>query len=293
MKAIILTALLSLGFCTLAQPTVVVSIHPLYDLVRQIAGDKAEVIRMLDPGASPHTFAPTPRDVVRISEADLVVLNGGLDEWLLDLVQASNAEVPVLELLTALEFEPLEGAEAHHNHEAGATHDHSGVNPHIWLDPLLMAQAVPLIADHLAKIDPENAAVYQANAKELVTELEALNADLSAILAGVEGAAFVPFHDAWPYFARRYGLKLVVEIEPSPGREPTPSYLADVLELIADSGAKAIFSEVQLPVRPAEVVAESAGVEVYQLDPLGGVEGRESYGALLRYNAQTIAEVLQ
>ncbi len=297
---------LAAGFA-LAQPTrptVVTSIQPYYDLVRQIAGDGAEVVRLLPPGASPHTFDPTPRDVAGVAGANLVVLNGGLDAWLLGMVEASGTGAAVLEAVTEVSFEPVEGVEhedAHgdeaegehegaHTDEAGA-HDHAGTNPHIWLDPLLMAEFVPVVAERLAELDPENAGAYQDRGAALVADLTALDGELSGILADVRGAPFVPFHDAWPYFARRYGLNLVVEIEPAPGREPSARYLAEALGLIRESGAKAVFGERQLPARPAEVVAENAGVALFVLDPLG--DDTQSYQDLMRHNARTVAEALE
>ena len=320
MKTFLFSLLLGLLVSTSAQsskPTIVTSIHPLYALAQEVAGDNAEVVRLLPPGASPHTFDPTPQDVAQLSEADLIVLNGGLDEWVLDLVDASGTNAAVLEVLSDLEFDPItgeehdahEGEEGHgeeehsedehsedeqgeETEEAADDHDHSGVNPHVWLDPTLMADAVPLIAERLAEIDPENAAAYRANGEALIAELGALDAELREVLASVQGAAFVPFHDAWPYFARHYGLDLVVEIEPSPGREPSPAYIAEALGLIERSGAKAVFSEVQLPARPAEVVAESAGLPLYLLDPLGGAEETGTYAELMRYNVNTVAEAL-
>ena len=308
-----LFALFVLG-CTYAwaQPTIVTSIHPYYALAQEVAGEDAEVVRLLPPGASPHTFDPTPQDVAQLSEADLIVLNGGLDEWVLDLVDASGTSAAVLEVLSDLEFDPITGEE-HDAHEgedehsedeqgedahaeeteaAADDHDHGGVNPHVWLDPTLMADAVPLIAERLAEIDPENAAAYRANGEALIAELGALDAELREVLASVQGAAFVPFHDAWPYFARHYGLDLVVEIEPAPGREPSPAYIAEALGLIEGSGAKAVFSEVGLSARPAEVVAESAGVPLYILDPLGGGAETGSYAELMRYNVSTVSEAL-
>ena len=291
-----------------AQLTVITSIHPLYALTQEIAGEYADIVRLLPPGASPHTFDPTPRDIAQLETADLLIMNGALDEWLARMSEAVNADAPLFELIAELDFEPLEG---HDNHGDGGegeehkdeeneevhdvdhdNHDHGGVNPHLWLEPTLMAQAAPLIAVQLAELDPENAQTYQTNAERLVGELNALDAELRKMLEPVAGAAFVPFHDAWPYFARHYGLDLVVEIEPAPGREPSPAYIAEALELIEGSGARAIFGEVQLPPRPAEVVAESAGLPLYLLDPLGGTEDRETYGDLLRYNARTILEAL-
>ena len=280
--------------CAFAQPTVVTSIEPYYDLVDQIAGDDATVFRLLPPGASPHTFDPTPKDVAQVAGADLVVLNGVLDEWLVGMVEASGTKAAVLEAVAEVTLEPLEGDE--HGEDAqgeSGAHDHAGVNPHIWLDPTLMAKFVPVIVSHLSDLDPEHADAYQERGAALVDDLIALDKELSDILAGVRGAPFVPFHDAWPYFARRYGLDLVVEIEPAPGREPSARYIAKALETIRESGAKAIFSERQLPPRPAEVVAENAGVALVTLDPLGGGNETETYQAMMRFNARAVADALK
>lgn len=300
MKSLRLTLLLfacSTAFALAQRPTIVTSIHPYNALVQEIVGENAEVVQMLPSGASPHTFDPTPQDVIRLADADLIIFNGVLDEWLADLIDASGTDAPVLEVIAELEFTPVEGKHDEHEGEAEEVegedaHEHEGVNPHIWLDPTLMAQAVPMIVERLAEVDSEHAADYEARGEAVVEELNALDTELQETLAPLKGAAFVPFHDAWPYFARHYGLDLVVEIEPAPGREPSPAYIADALRLIEGSGAKAIFSEVQLPARPAEVVAESAGLPLYILDPLGGGETTQSYADLMRYNANIIVEAL-
>ena len=274
-------------------PNVVVSMQPHFALVQQLGGD-VNVTRILPLGASPHTFDPSPRDVLRIAEADLVILNGGIDEWLRDLVTAAGTDAKVVELLGVLEFDPITG-ETHKDaqNEAQSEDNPGGVNPHIWLDPLLMAQAAPKLATALAEIDPNNTELYIANAHALMQNLEALNTELTQTLAPVKNAPFVPFHDAWPYFVRRYGLNQVAVIEPAPGREPSPSYLAEVLGQISNAGTTAIFNDAQLPARPAEIVAESAGVALYTLDPEGGGAGEaETYEALMRRNADTIAQAL-
>jgi zinc transport system substrate-binding protein len=291
-----LTCLLVFALATgaaFARPSVVVSIHPLYDLVRQLAGDDADVVRVLAPGASPHTFDPSPRDVARLVRADLVVMNGGLDLWLRGLVEASGARAPIVEVigLDAVRRALADGfPELVALTTDGAT---AGFNTHAWLDPLVMAAALPDLAEALAGVDPARADAYRARSAALVADLEALDAELRITLAPLAGAAFVPFHDAWPYFAARYGLDLIVEIEPFPGREPSPAYLREALRLIRASGASAIFSETQLERRPAEVVAAEAGVALYELDPLGGFEGRDSYQELLRWNAAVLLEGLR
>ncbi len=276
-----------------SRPSVVVSIHPLYDLVRQIAGEDADVARLLPVGASAHTFDPTPRDVIRVAQADLIVLNGGLDIWLHDLVAASGSRARVVEVISLAavvevlkeSFPDLVTIDA-----AGAA---LGFNPHVLPDPVAAAAAVPALVGALSDVDPANAGAYAARGEALVADLQALHEELSEILAPVAGAAFVPFHDAWRYFAARYGLDLVVEIEPFPGREPSPAYLREALGLVRASGATAIFTEPQLSRRPAEVVAEEAGVSLFEIDPKGGFPGRETYQDLMRYNARTVAEALR
>ena len=268
-----------------AQTTVVASIQPYFDLLRQIAGDRAAAVRLLPPGASPHRFDPGPGDVALLAGAELIVLNGGLDAWLENLIAASGSRAEVIVILEEIDLTPIAADEP-------GPRGSGGVNPHIWLDPLLMVRAVELLAERLGAHDPAGAEGYRANASRLRDDLLALDTELRATLAPVAGAPFVPFHDAWPYFAARYGLDLLVEIEPFPGREPSPAYLAEALALIAEAGATAVFNERQLNARPAQVVAESAGLALYTLDPLGGGEGVESYRAMLRYNAAVIADAL-
>lgn len=289
--------LLLIGWAS-AAPTIVVSIPPYVDLVKRVAGPEAEVIGLLPAGASPHTFQPTPRDVLTLNRSDLVVLNGGLDEWLHELVDASGSQAKVFEALEVADF-PADGSERdigespdENEDSPSADYLHAGVNPHIWLDPLRMAALAPDLGEALARVDPENAELYRSNAATLARELEMLDQELIAIVADVKQAPFVPFHDAWPYFAERYDLNLVIEIEPFPGREPSPRYLANALAAIQESGAKAIFNEAQLSDRPAQVLAAEAGVELATLDPLGGAGELQTYDALLRYNALTIARVL-
>lgn len=289
--ALALAVLLGAG-AVAARPSVVVSIHPVFDLVRQVAGPDADVVRILPVGASPHVFDPTPRDVARLARADLAVTVGGLDLWLRDLLDAAGGRAARLELMSLeavqerlrADFPELAPA-------AGA-----GViawNTHVWLDPRTMAAALPDLAEALATVDPAHAEGYRARAAALAEELAALDAELAARLAPLAGVPFVPFHDAWPYFAARYGLDLVVEIEPFPGREPSPAYLAMALRLIRDSGARAVFSEPQLNRRSAEVVAAEAGVALFELDPLGGVPGRDGYAELMRWNAEALLEGLR
>ena len=303
-----LTLATSLSHAQAAAPLqVVVSIQPYQDIVERVAGDRAAVSTILPPGASPHSFDPTPSQAARIARADLVIMNGGLDLWLVRLVEATAPGTPVLTVMDAIDFSPLEGhehahdqddaehdADEHEDHAEHEEHAHSplGVNSHIWLDPVLMLQAVDAIAAALTDLDPAGADAYATNASTVRHELVELDAQLRELLAPVAGAPFVPFHDAWVYFAERYGLNIVVTLEPFPGREPSPRYVAEAVRDVISSGARAIFAERQLGSRSADVVAQSAGVAVAVLDPLGGEPGPVTYEALLLWNAAEIVAAL-
>jgi len=272
-----LAALLAPG--ALARTSIVVSIHPYADLVRQIVGDQADVHQVLPSGASPHSFDPRPSDSMTMAGADLVVMNGGIDDWLTKLVSAAAPDVPTLVVTRALSFDPVQGDAAD-----------GTFNPHVWLDPSLMAQAVPLLADAVSGVDPEHADAYRNRAEVLATELRTLDEALAAQLAPLAGAPFVPFHDGWPYFARHYGLNLVVSIEPFAGREPSARYVSRAIADIRAAGARAVFSERQLNSRPAQVVAEAAGVTLAILDPIG--RDGQSYQELMRANVATVVGAL-
>lgn len=290
MRVCILLLLALLGALAHAKPSVVVSIQPYADLVHQIAGNRADIITLLQAGSSPHTYDPSPRDIVRVAEADLIVLNGGLDAWLLDLVAASGSHARLVVAMSDLSFAPITGFEEHHAPTTGAPGQHAA-NPHIWLDPVLMARLAPKLGSALAQVDPKGGPDYRARAAHLADSLRSLDAELRQLLLPVRGHPFVPFHDAWPYFARRYHLDLIAEVEPAPGHEPGPRTIIGVIELIRETGARAVFGEVQLPVATARTVADGAEVPLYMLDPLG--KGGQSYQDLLLANAHTIAAALE
>lgn len=298
----------SVAFTLAAPPLrVTVSLAPYASIVEEIGGDNVSVTTLLPPGASPHVFDPTPSQAAGLASSDLIVMNGGLDAWLDRLVAAAAPSASVLVITQSIAFTP-EADEHDHEHDDDhaeddaaadadaadpATADPATANPHIWLDPLLMREAAAVIAAELARLDPNNATAYEAGLARVQEELTALDEEVAALLKSVEGAPFVPFHDAWPYFAQRYGLDLVLSLEPFPGREPSPKYVAEAVAAVKATGAKAVFAERQLNPRSAEVVAESAGVAVAVLDPIGGAPGPTDYAELLRYNARIILENLR
>lgn len=270
---------------------VVVSIQPWADLVARVGGDQVEVQTLLPPGASPHAFEPSPSQAIVLGAADLVVLNGVLDSWLSRLLDAVAPDAERLVLMDVLTFEPIQG-HAHADEDLDHDGEVQAANPHIWLDPVIAREAVLVLAEKLSSLLPTKAREFRSRAEALVTELSELDAELAARLDAVQDAPFVPFHDAWAYFARRYGLDLVATLEPFPGREPSARYVAETILAIREAGAGVIFDERQFGGRTAQVVAESGGLRVVTLDPIGGSPGPDGYTELLRYNAELIASAL-
>ena len=294
------------------------TIFPVYDIVRQIAGDKAEVSLLLAPGESPHTFNMTPSIQQTISESAIVFgIGEGLDEWIVD---SDNYFV----LTSGIELRGWSDEDGHDDHDDDKHkeddddhddhdhdddkkhdddddheghdhhgHDHSGADPHYWLAPLNGIQMANNVAAELKRIDPENASYYEANLAALTEELETLLAELAELAEPVHDDAFITLHDAWYYFAAAFDLNLVGSFEPTGAEEPSPRYLKKLADTVEEHDAHAIFSEPQLSTSSLKGFASDYGLEIAVLDPLGGVDSRDSYQALLRYNIETLVETLE
>jgi zinc transport system substrate-binding protein len=257
------------------KPVVAASINPLASLTRGVCGDAADVICLVPPGASPHTYEPTPSQVAEMGLARVLVLVGlGLEFWADDLVSAAdNPDLVVVD--SSKNVEPIDR------------------NPHVWLDPLNAVLQVELIRDALSKVDPDRAETYRANTASLVDELRALDQEIEKEVQGWSQKSFVAFHPAWVYFARRYGLEQAGVIEETPGHEPSPAEVADIIETVRRIGARAIFAEPQLPPGVAATIAEETGAKIVFLDPLGGTQATNNYLRLIRYNVEAMAEAMK
>ena len=256
------------------------SIAPLADFVHQVGKDRVDVITLVPPGASPHTYELTPSQVVQVAAARLLVLNGaGLEYWAPKLIEAIDN--PRLEVVDTSRGMPLIDEGAH------------GANPHIWLDVRQAAKQVRDVRDALVKVDADHTADYQTNTAAYLAELDQLDLEIAAKVEGWRQKQFIAFHPAWVYFARRYGLEQAAVVEASPGREPSPAEVARIVETAKRIGARAIFAEPQLSPKAAQTVAAESGARVIFLDPLGGTPNHREYIALMRYNVAQMALALE
>ncbi|MBW3552809.1 MAG: metal ABC transporter substrate-binding protein [Gemmatimonadetes bacterium] len=258
---------------------VVASIHPVAELVREMAGDRAEVRVLLPPGAHADTYEPTPRMAQAVAGARLLVkVGGGLDDW----IGAGASNTPVLILTEGMDL------------TAGDGHPGTG-NPHVWLDPVLVRdELLPRLADALVAVDPEGAADTRRRAAAFADSLTALHDEIGRLLSDVSSRRFVAAHPSWTYFARRYGLEPVGALHPSPGEEIGTRELARLVAEARSRDVRAVMAEPQLGRAGVAALADELGVRVEVADPIGGegLEGRDRYTDLMRWNARAFARAL-
>lgn len=302
LSAAFLTAIAQLSGCAAPtpksdKPVFIATVPPLGMILGELAKDRAEVRVLLGGGASPHTYEPRPSDARQVAGARaLFYVSDALDAWAAKL--QANQRFEVLDfvprdLLLPGELEAGDHSAHEHEHSVDDHHHHGEFDPHIWSDPALIKATLPKLVDALSKVDPEGGTTYQQNAAAFAARLDTLDAELAATLAPLKGKPVILFHLSLQYLLHHYGLELAAVMEPSPGKEASPKYIRDVIETVQRYGVKVIFSEPQLPRRPAEAIAQAAGVTLAELDPYGGLPGRETYEALLRYNAETLRKALE
>lgn len=279
---------------------VTVSIFPIYDLVRRVAGPDADVTLLLQPGRNEHSFDPTPKDVETAARAKLGVMVGlGLDPWMEKLMKDAAPKASILKVgdrvpTRTIEEEPV-GEEEHdeHGHD-DHDHDHEkgAPDPHVWLDPTRAQTIVRVIADELARVDAAHAAGYRERATALDASLAALDKEAAGKLGALKKRGFVTFHGSFGYFAEHYKLSILAVIEPFPGSQPTGEYVNKVLGVVKAKQVPALFSEPQLDPRPAKILADEAKIPLGVLDPVGGGPETDAYEKMIRFDVAQLEKHL-
>jgi ABC-type Zn uptake system ZnuABC Zn-binding protein ZnuA len=256
------------------------------DLVRQVGGSGVSVTSLVPANADVHTFSPSPSQARVLAEARLAFMNGlGLDDWLASTIADIGTNATVVRLavdLPGVAYIAGTGDEA--------------ANPHLWLDVTYAEKYVARIADALATADPTNEATYRANETAYTQRLDALDREVRAQIAAIPEAnrRIVSFHDAFPYFARRYGLQIVGVAVEAPGQDPSAGETARLVEAVRNAHVKAIFSEAQFPPRLVDQLAAETGARVVAnlYDDSIGDPPLTTYEAIIRWDAAQIAMAL-
>ncbi|WP_246281356.1 metal ABC transporter substrate-binding protein [Saccharibacillus qingshengii] len=302
------------------------SFYPMYEFARQVGGDLADVKLLVPSGTEPHDWEPTPQDIARIQEADMLVYNGsGMESWVEQVLGAtSNTELLAVEASKDIDkmeaseedghdhgHEEADTAEEGHDHDAAAeeehdhahegeseeAHDHGGLDPHVWLSPRLAVQEVRAIEAAFAKADLDHADQYKSNADAYAAKLEALDSEFKEGLSGTKRTDFITQHAAFGYLARDYGLTQVPIAGLSPDQEPAAGEMSEVVEFAKEHDVKTIFFETLVSSKVAETIASEVGAETSVLNPLEGLTEEEmaagdDYLSVMRANLEALRTAL-
>ena len=249
---------------------VFVSIVPQIYFVQQIGKDLVAVQAMVQPGASPATYEPKPRQMAALSRAKIYFSIGVPFEnaWL-DKIAAANPQMTLVH--TDEGIEKIAMGRHHHDDPAGKEHEEkhhgqAGLDPHIWLSPPLVQIQARTITTALQTADPAHRDVYDANFRDFVGRIDQLDNDLRDTLAGKHGMSFMVFHPAWGYFAHAYGLKqMPIEVE---GKDPKPAQLQALIEHAREHDIRVIFVQPQFSSESATLIAREIGGQVVAANPL-------------------------
>jgi ABC-type Zn uptake system ZnuABC Zn-binding protein ZnuA len=266
----------------------------LADIAQNVAGDRVTIESLMPIGVDPHGFEPTPTDVAKIADSNVLIVNGaGFEEFMAELLQNAGGRRTVIEASAGLTLRTLHAGEI-------VDPDHAG-DPHFWLDPNNVIKYVENIRDGLSKADPAGAASYTANAEAYMAKLKELDRWIADRVAEVPEAdrKLVTNHESFGYFADRYGFQIIGTVMPSvsTGASPSAQQLAALIDHVKSTGAKAIFLETGTNPQLAEQVANETGSKVvtqlYSHSITGPSGPAPTYIDMMKANTNALVEALK
>ena len=290
LAALLAAMLLPLG--ALAE-TIVTSFYPIYifalNLTEGIEGVEVRNLTAPDTGCL-HDYQLQTGDMKKLATADAFLINGaGMESYLAGVMEAFP-QLPVVDASVGIEL--LCAQEHDHDHE----HDHSETNAHVWLDAENAQTMVRNLAEGLMAACPDKAEAITANRDAYLARLAALDEEITATLADVPSRDIITFHEAFPYFAKAYGLNVAAVVNREPSDSLSPARLAELVKLVRSLGVPPLFVEPQYEDMAAQTLARETGATLYTLDP--AVTGPEQdvpltyYEDVMRANVQVLLTAL-
>lgn len=248
-----------------------VTVNPIYDLVKQIAGDNVTVRLIAPAGASPHTYEPRPQALATIARSRLIFSVGhGFDDWISQMAKSAG-ERPVVVLDQNIDLITETGTP----------------DPHYYLSPANARIMISQIADSLTIDWPDHAAEFQARARAYQAKLDELIATYQPQFAGRQ-IMIATFHNAFAYLARDFGVKVATTFEEFPGQSPSPAWLVDFQKQVRSNNLKVIYAEPDFPTASLQPVATDLDLSISELDPLESDNRHKDFLSALEDNLQTI-----
>lgn len=265
-----------------------ITLHPYYSFVKNIVGDKADVIPLIGEGFNPHAYKPQPTDIKKISELDALVVNGiGHDEFAFEILQASRmkGKIPLIYANKGVSLIPI----------AGTAAGIKSVNPHTFISVTASIQQIYNIRNHLSKLDPSNAKVYRMNTRAYVKKLRKMKAHYMKKLAGITDLDFrcATIHGGYDYLLQEFGLQVTAVIEPAHGLKPTASQLTKTIDKIKQLGVDVIFTEMNLEDKYVNTIERETGIRIRYLSHLtSGTYTAKGFEEGLRNNLEALTNAI-
>jgi len=283
-----------------SKPVIALSTFSLYDIAKHIAGDSAELVMILPFGVDAHSFEPTPKLMAKIQNSAVVVYSGaGLEPWI-DGFEFKNDVVNMSEhvKLLGLESKNEEEEEHHHHEHHGESCNHSGVDPHYWLDINNMIISSKIIKDSLIKISPQHKELYEKNTQKYVAMLQNLDSQYKNRIKECKKKTIIVNHNAFSYLSKKYGFHVEALSGLSPEAEPNAKNMIKLIEHVKEHHIKTIFFESFVSDKAIKSIASEANVSVDVLQPLGNITADEasknlSYEDIMKKNLEKISNALE
>ena len=280
-----------------AKLNVVATLPDFASLAREIGKDKIDLVVLGKPNEDPHFVDPRPNFVASLHKADVLIDGGaGLEVgWLPPLVQ--KARNPKLDIGQPGRVQASQGIRLMNiptNVTRAAGDEHLSGNPHFTVDPLIAKAVAQHIAKSFAAVDPPNAVFYDANYRKFETTINKELQWWRGALQLLQDQHVAAYHDSWPYFAHRFGLKIDIFLEPNPGTPPSASQLTDVIQKMKRDHVKAILVEPYQDRRIVETVARATAAKMVEISQFpGGTPGTDSYVSLINQIVKRLADAMK
>ncbi|GGS72917.1 zinc ABC transporter substrate-binding protein [Streptomyces griseoviridis] len=275
---------------------VVASFYPMQYLAEQIGGDHVSVTSLTEPGTEPHDLELSTKQTAELGEADAVLYLKTLQPAVDEAVAQSEVKTKI-DAASLTELEDHGDVEHDHGDEGGEAHseEESGLDPHVWLDPVKYAEVAGGVAEALEKADPDHAADYKKNAEALAVKLDGLNTAFENGLKDTATKVFFTNHAAFGYLAERYGLTQEAITGLDPDSEPSPARIKELQEEAKADGVTTVFYETLVSDKTAKTLAKDADLKTDVLDPLEGITDRskgEDYIEVMQSNLEALKTAL-
>ena len=285
MKKILFLLISIIGIVNAATSQITVSILPQKYFVEKITKDKFEINVMVQPGSSPHTYEPKTSQMKALAASKVYFSTGvSFEHVWLDKFKKNAKDTLFVDLSDGIEKLAM-GKHEHHeedvkesehddhtghkkqdDHADHDAHDEEGLDPHIWLDPVLVKTQAKNIYETMIKIDVQNTDFYKVNYEQFLKELDELDANLKTILTPYKDKAFMVFHPSWGYFAKRYDLEQIpIELQ---GKEPKPNELVELIKDAKKHDIKIVFVSPQFSQKSAKTISQNINAKVATIDPM-------------------------